>query len=267
MPRDIDRRRRYNLSADAIVATVQRKEKAGLGFVVWSGHGHAVHMPLSTFKRMIEAAPDHLCELQPPEMEGVDDHMQEVVEDILLPVATLCRQHGKKIIFRNKNIFWNGTSYVPYWRRVLLDSGFEDVFIPALEETNCRTAELSLVHLHALLFPPLCMVNHSLTVLQCRLLFLPPQGVISFFIIVAFIFCAVVVRCRAKTVQGTLLLLCSPPALALMCAIVCDSHFTSSVTFYLAQYVVQPTTHLPLVCLIYLPSHMIATFLHYYFNS
>jgi len=142
--RDIDRRRRYNLTADEIVEAAKRMEAAGRGFVVWSGHGHAVHMPLSTFKRMIEAAPEHLWGLEFAEMEGVDNHMQEVVEQILLPVARLCREHGKKIIFRNKNIFWNGTSYVPYWRRVLLDSGFEDVFIPALEETNCRTAELSL---------------------------------------------------------------------------------------------------------------------------
>jgi hypothetical protein len=142
--RDIDRRRRYNMTADEIVEAAQRMEVADRAFVVWSGHGHAAHMPLSTFKRMIEATPERLWGLEFAEMEGVDDHMQEVVERILLPVAELCRQHGKKIIFRNKNIFWNGTSYVPYWRRVLLDSGFEDVFIPALEETNCRTAELSL---------------------------------------------------------------------------------------------------------------------------
>jgi len=142
--RDIDRRRRYNLTANEIVETVKRMEAADRGFTVWSGHGHATHMPLSTFKRVIKAGPEHLWGLEFAEMEGVDDHMQEVVEQILLPVARLCRQHGKKIIFRNKNIFWNGTSYVPYWRRVLLDSGFEDVFIPALEETNCRTAELSL---------------------------------------------------------------------------------------------------------------------------
>lgn len=142
--RDIDPRRRYDLTADEIVETARRMDADGTGFVVWSGHGHAAHMPLSTFKRMIEAAPKNLWGLEFAEMEGVDDHMREVVGQILLPVAELCRQHGKKIIFRNKNIFWNGTCYVPYWRRVLLDSGFEDVFIPALEETNCRTAELSL---------------------------------------------------------------------------------------------------------------------------
>lgn len=142
--RDIDRRRRYNLTPDQIVETARRLDAAGEGFVVWSGHGHAVHMPLTTFKQMIEATPEHLWGLEFAEMEGVDDHMQEVVQQIILPVAELCRQHDKKVIFRNKNIFWNGTCYVPYWRHVLLDSGFQDVFIPALEETNCRTAELSL---------------------------------------------------------------------------------------------------------------------------
>lgn len=103
-----------------------------------------MHMPLSTFEQVIEAGPEFLWGLEFAEMEGVDDHMQEIVEHLLQPVAQLCRQHGKKIIFRNKNIFWNGTCYVPYWRHVLLQSRFEDVLIPALEETNCRTAELSL---------------------------------------------------------------------------------------------------------------------------
>ena len=142
--RSIDRRRKYNLSADEIVETVQQMENAKKGFLIWSAHGHAMHMPLSTFEQVIEAGPEFLWGLEFAEMEGVDDHMQEIMEHVLQPVARLCRQHGKKIIFRNKNIFWNGTCYVPYWQHVLLQSGFEDVFIPALEETNCRTAELSL---------------------------------------------------------------------------------------------------------------------------
>jgi len=143
--RSIDGRRKYNLTADRIVKTVRQMENAGQGFLLWSAHGHAMHMPLSTFKQVIEAGPEFLWGLEFAEMEGVDDHMQEIVEHILQPLAHLCRQHGKKIIFRNKNVFWNGTCYVPYWRRILLQSGFEDVLIPALEETNCRTAELSLV--------------------------------------------------------------------------------------------------------------------------
>jgi hypothetical protein len=142
--RHIDKRRRYNLTADDLVKIACDMEADGRDFCIWAGHGHAVHFPLSTFKRIMAAAPEHLWGFQFAEMEGVDDDMREVVEKMLLPVAMLCRDNGLKIIFRNKNIFWNGTGYVPYWRRVLLDSGLHDVFIPALEETNCRTHELSL---------------------------------------------------------------------------------------------------------------------------
>jgi lambda-carrageenase len=142
--RGIDARRSYDKTADEIVEIVREMEAEGRGFVIWAGHGHGVHMPLSTLERMIDAAPEHLWGFEFAEMEGVDDHMREVVEEILLPLAEMCRKTGKKIIFRNKNIFWSGSSYVPYWRRVLFESGFEDVFVPALEETNSRTAELSL---------------------------------------------------------------------------------------------------------------------------
>jgi hypothetical protein len=77
-------------------------------------------------------------------MEGVDSHMQDVVGEVILPVAKLCRQHGKGIIFRNKNIYWNGTCYLPFLKHVLVDGQYHDVFVPGLEETNCRTQELSL---------------------------------------------------------------------------------------------------------------------------
>jgi len=143
--RDIDRRRKYDKTADEIVDIAKRVESQGRDFVIWSGHGHAVHMPLSTLERVLHAAPEHLWGFEFAEMEGVDENMQEVVEQILLPLAKLCRKHGKKIIFRNKNIFYNGTCYVPFWKKVLLDKRYADVFIPALEETNCRTQELSLV--------------------------------------------------------------------------------------------------------------------------
>ncbi|MFC1712246.1 PQQ-binding-like beta-propeller repeat protein [Candidatus Poribacteria bacterium] len=144
--RDIDRRRKYDKTADEIVDIVKQAEARGQDFVIWSGHGHAVHMPLSTLEQVLMAAPEHLWGFEFAEMEGVDEHMQEVVEQILLPLAELCRKHGgKKIIFRNKNIFYNGTCYVPFWKKVLLDRRYADVFVPALEETNSRTQELSLV--------------------------------------------------------------------------------------------------------------------------
>jgi len=142
--RDIDRRRKYDMSADEIVDAARSMEREGLDFVVWAGHGHAVHFPLSTFRRIFEAAPEHLFGFEFAEMEGVDQEMQEVVDQILLPVAEMCRMNGKHIILRSKNIYWNGTCYLPFLKRVLLNSQYSGVFIPALEETNCRTQELSL---------------------------------------------------------------------------------------------------------------------------
>ena len=96
-------------------------------------------------ERVLQAAPRHLYGFEFAEMEGVDAEMQEVVERIILPLAELCARYGgKKIVFRSKNIFYTGTAYLPFWRKVLMDARFTDVFVPALEETNSRTAELSL---------------------------------------------------------------------------------------------------------------------------
>ncbi len=142
--RDIDRRWRYEMTADEIEAAAAKREAEGQPFLLWAGHGHAIFYPLSTFQRIVKAAPTTLWGFEFAEMEGVDSQMQEVMEQLILPVAELCRQHGKKIIFRNKNIYWNGACYIPFLKDVLLGGQYRDVFVPGLEETNCRTQELSL---------------------------------------------------------------------------------------------------------------------------
>jgi hypothetical protein len=142
--RSTDNRMRYNMSVEEMVKRAAGYEAEGRDFIIWAGHGSAMYFPLATFEKLIKAAPKHLKGFELAEMEGIDEHMQEVVKKIVLPVAELCKQHGKFIIFRNKNIFWNGTCYVPFWREVLLNDRYSDVIIPGLEETNCRTQELSL---------------------------------------------------------------------------------------------------------------------------
>ena len=143
--RSTDQRQRYDLSADEIVKAAREREAAGRNFLIWSGHGHAVFMPLSTMERVLQAAPRHFYGFEFAEMEGVDEEMQAVVDRVILPLAELCARYGgKKIVFRSKNIFYTGSAYLPFWRKVLMDPRFTDVFVPALEETNSRTAELSL---------------------------------------------------------------------------------------------------------------------------
>jgi hypothetical protein len=142
--RDIDKRKRYDMTADQIVAAARKLESEGTDFILNAGHGHAVHFPLSTFEKILAAAPRHLWGFEFAEVEGVDAQMQELVAQIMLPLAEMCRARGKHIAFHNKNIFWSGTCYMPFWKQVLLNEKYQDVFVPALEETNCRTQELSL---------------------------------------------------------------------------------------------------------------------------
>lgn len=142
--RERDRRMPYRNTADELVKIIVDKETSGENTLIWSGHGNAVYFPLSTFERLIQAGPKHLKGFVFAEMEGIDQQTQEIVEKILLPLAEMCREHGKIIFFRNKNIFWTGTCYLSFWNKVLLNDKFKDVFIPGLEETNCRTQELSL---------------------------------------------------------------------------------------------------------------------------
>lgn len=142
--KEIDRRRRYDLEADEIVARVEALEAAGQDFVLWAGHGAAIYFPWRTFERVIKAAPRRLRGFVFAEMERVDAHMQQVVEEIILPLAELCRANGMLIVLRNKNIFWNGPCYLPLWKDLLTTGRFRDVIVPGMEETNSRTHELSL---------------------------------------------------------------------------------------------------------------------------
>jgi hypothetical protein len=142
--RERDNRNGYKHTAGELVDIIKEKEAAGENVLVWAGHGNAVFFPLSTFEQMMLAAPKHLKGFVFAEMEGTGENTQEVVEQLLLPLAELCLKHGKIIFFRNKNVFWSGTCYLPFWSKVLLNDKYKDVFIPGLEETNSRTQELSL---------------------------------------------------------------------------------------------------------------------------
>ena len=142
--RHVDRRQSHDRTADELVEVVKENEEMGQDIIIWAGHGSAIFFPLSTFERMIKAGPNHLKGFMFAEMEVVDQNLKDVIHHIVLPVAEMCREHNKKILFRTKFIFWNGTCYLPCWKEVLLNEKYKDVFIPGLEETNCRTQELSL---------------------------------------------------------------------------------------------------------------------------
>lgn len=142
--RDIDRRFEYRLTQAEILASVRAREARGGDFYVVAGHGTAVYMAPDTLEKIIAAAPRHFQGFVFAELQDVDAKMQEIVERILLPLARHCQRAGRKIVLENKNIFWAGTCYLGFWNRILLNPDFKDVFVPALEESNSRTQELSL---------------------------------------------------------------------------------------------------------------------------
>lgn len=140
-----DRRRAYDRTAAEIVAAAQECEARGEDFLLWAGHGPAPYMPLATMQAVLRAAPRHCRGFEFAELEQTDDHMAAIVSEILLPLAASCREHGRaRIVVRNKNVFFNGSCYLPFWRPAWVDGTFADIFVAAMEETNCRTQELSL---------------------------------------------------------------------------------------------------------------------------
>jgi len=142
--RNIDKRRKYNMTSDEILSLVRAKEANGEDFLIIAGHGTAFYISPETMEKVLLVAPKHFHGFLFTEMEHVDSAMQEVVIKIIFPLAEKCSSAGKKIFLNSKNVFWNGSCYVDFWKEILLNPEFSDVFVPNLEETNCRTQELSL---------------------------------------------------------------------------------------------------------------------------
>lgn len=139
-------RHKYDYTAEQIIAYAAQREARREPFALWAGHGNdPFYMRLSTIEGILRAAPTMAKALVFPEMERTDQDMQYAVRTHIIPIAELCRKHGTaRIVLRNKNIFWNGSCYLPLWRDVLLEGKYKDIFVPSMEETNGRTQAISL---------------------------------------------------------------------------------------------------------------------------
>ncbi|OPZ11001.1 MAG: Lambda-carrageenase precursor [candidate division BRC1 bacterium ADurb.BinA364] len=111
-----------------------------------AGHGKdPFFLQLSTLQGVLEAAPTMAKAFVFAELERTDSDMEYAVRTHLIPLAELCRKQGTaKIYLRTKNVFWNANCYEDLWRDTLLSGRYRDVFVPSMEETNCRTQEISL---------------------------------------------------------------------------------------------------------------------------
>jgi lambda-carrageenase len=141
----IDERQRYDKTVEQLVANARKQEDAGRDFCLWVGHLHdPFYISLEGVRQIVKAAPNTFKMAIFAELITRDAAMQYAVEEHIAPMAELFRPLGKKIFIRNKSIFWSGDSYSNFWKPLLLGGEHADVFMPALEESNSRTAELSL---------------------------------------------------------------------------------------------------------------------------
>ncbi len=140
-----DHRWPYDLSQDEIVNKARAYEQNNQPFSVWAGHGlDPFYMQLSTMQKILEVAPNTLQAFIFPELERTDLSMKNAVNQHIKPLADLCLEHNKKILLRNKNIFWNGTCYLDLWWSIFKDKKYREVFVISMEETSDHLQSWSL---------------------------------------------------------------------------------------------------------------------------
>lgn len=138
-----DKRRKYDMTAEEIIAAAAAFEANGQDFSIWAGHGKDPYMQVSTYEGILKAAPNHCKLLIFSEMETMDEDTAYFINHILVPLADACKEQGNtKILMRNKYIFWAGQYYLDFGQALFNDQ-YKDVIVPSTEDTNCRSQEVN----------------------------------------------------------------------------------------------------------------------------
>lgn len=138
-----DKRRQYVLNETEVLNTIIPNFGED-GIAYWGGHGNDPYFySVETTKKVIDAAAGKQMVLVYPEIQDDSEDFQFVMDDLMYPLATYGKGKNLKLFIRSKNVFWQGSVYLPYWHR-LLSGEFSDVFVPSMEETTDKTMELSI---------------------------------------------------------------------------------------------------------------------------
>jgi len=135
---------------EQIVTDARRWESHNEAFLLMGGHGRDMgidfYISPETMVEVLEAAPNTFVGVVFAELEETDEALTAAVQSQLLPLAEKFYKHGrKKILLRNKNIFWNGNVHLDLFKETIMsDPRYREVFVPSMEETNSRTQGLSL---------------------------------------------------------------------------------------------------------------------------
>lgn len=138
-----DRRMGHQTSRAELVAAARRMEAEGCSFWMHLGHGCAPAMELETVAALLEAAPRTLRGFVSAEDEELAD-VPYYLEHFLRPVMEMCLRHGKRVMLRQKNVWWAYWPSHPVFRELILNGRYRSVLLPCVEDSNSRSADLNL---------------------------------------------------------------------------------------------------------------------------
>lgn len=139
-----DKRKQYVLSQQEVLNLILPKmDKNGISY--WGGHGNdPYYFSKETTKKVIDAAAGRQTVLIYPELEDHSGNVEFVLNDLFYPLANYGKDKNLRLFIRSKNIFWQGSIYLPVWSKVLAGE-YANVIVPSMEETTDKTMEYSIV--------------------------------------------------------------------------------------------------------------------------
>ncbi|TYA71722.1 hypothetical protein [Seonamhaeicola marinus] len=142
-----DRRKKYNLTREEIVAKAKSFEDKNEPFVIWAGHGNdPFYTRIETLEAILKVAPNTCYGFIYAEMDNVKDpRVVHFVEEYVPRLAKAIRVNNKaKLYFRYKNMFWALTNKLSPWKELFFSGEFNDILVPASEDTSSRTQDVNL---------------------------------------------------------------------------------------------------------------------------
>lgn len=138
-----DPRMGHLLTRAQIVEAARRFEAAACPFWVSVGHGCGPYMELATLEAMIAAAPTTLLGFTSAEDEQPAE-MAYYFEHYIRPLLELSLTHGRRVILKNKNIWWAYWPAEPKLRELIFNGRYRSVLVPCVEDSNSRSADVNL---------------------------------------------------------------------------------------------------------------------------
>jgi hypothetical protein len=138
-----DGRKIYDWTQSQVLSDIT-PEVNSYGFSMWGGHGNdPYYYSPETLRKIIDASNGKKTVLIWPEMNGSTAEFERVMDHLFYPLADYARTNNANIFVRNKNVFWQGSVYLPAWARMVAGD-FSDVFVSGLEETSDKAQEMSI---------------------------------------------------------------------------------------------------------------------------